>query len=668
MDTATKPLPITDSAAPNAGIEARLVEDRTFAPPPAFVEAANVSDAGVYEKAASDPQAFWAGWADQLEWTTPYQTVCEWNPPHAKWFTGGTLNASVNCLDRHIKGDKRNKAAIIFEGEPGDTRVLTYYDLWRETNRFAGVLQNLGVAKGDRVTIYLPMIPEAAIAMLACARIGAIHTVVFGGFSSDSLRERINDSQSKVVVTADGGWRKGKVVPLKKATDDALANGACSSVEAVVVLNRTSDAKTVPMVSGRDHWWHRLVEAAPRLVEPEAMDSEDGLFVLYTSGSTGKPKGIYHTTAGYLTQALATCKWTFDLKDSDVYWCTADVGWVTGHSYVVYGPLAAGATVFMYEGAPDFPHRDRFWEIIQKYGVTVFYTAPTAIRSFMRCDVASIAAYDLSSLRLLGSVGEPINPEAWIWYHQNVGRGNCPIVDTWWQTETGAHMITPLPGIVETKPGSATRPFPGIDADVVDEAGNSVPPGGGGFLVIKSPWPSMLRTLWNDDDRYQKTYWSKFGDKNYYFAGDGARRDEQGYFWLLGRVDDIMLVAGHNISTMEVESALVEHPAVAEAAVIGRTHDVKGQAIAAFVTVKEGTHQTSELAGELKAFVAQKLGAICRPDDILFSAELPKTRSGKIMRRLLRDIAEGRALGDTSTLADPTVVAGLKDKYESAEG
>ncbi len=648
-------------------IEARLTEDRVFPPPAPFAAQANIRDAAVYDAAQADPEAYWADWARQLDWIEPWHTVCEWNPPHAKWFVGGKLNASANCLDRHIANGKRNKAAIIFEGEPGDTRVLTYYDLWREVNRFAGVLQNLGVQKGDRVTIYLPMIPEAAIAMLACARIGAGHSVVFGGFSSESLRERMNDSQSRVLVTADGGYRRGNVVPLKAAADEALAGGACPTIENVVVLNRAGDPKHVPMTEGRDHWWHRLMETAPRLVAPAPMDAEDLLFILYTSGSTGKPKGIQHSTGGYLTQTQASVKAVFDLKDDDVYWCTADVGWVTGHSYVVYGPLAAGATVFMYEGAPDFPKRDRFWELIEKYGVTVFYTAPTAIRAFMKWGTEHLKAHDLSSLRLLGSVGEPINPEAWMWYHEHVGGAACPIVDTWWQTETGAIMITPLPGLVATKPGSATRPFPGISADVVDENGESVPPGGGGFLVLRRPWPSMLRTLWGDDDRYQKTYWSKFGDKNLYFAGDGARRDEDGYFWLLGRVDDVMLVAGHNISTMEVESALVSHPSVAEAAVIGRTHEIKGQAIAAFVTVKDGARQTSEFAGELKDHVAKKLGAICRPDDILFSAELPKTRSGKIMRRLLRDIAEGRALGDTSTLADPTVVAGLKDRYEGQE-
>jgi acetyl-CoA synthetase len=664
----------TGLSGDSPAIEARLIEDRTFPPSADFTAQANVHDASVYDRAAHDPLAFWSEWAAKLEWMQPWHTTLEWNPPHAKWFVGGKLNVSANCLDRHLKTARRNKAAILFEGEPGDTRTLTYWELWSEVSRFSSVLKSLGVRKGDRVTIYLPMIPEAAIAMLACTRIGALHSVVFGGFSADSLRERINDSQSRVLITADGGWRRGNIVPLKQAADEAIADGVCPSIEHVVVVNRTSDARHVPMIDGRDHWWHRLMEngyagsGRPRLSPPEPMDAEDPLYILYTSGSTGKPKGILHTTGGYLTQVNATMQCTFDIKDSDVYWCTADVGWVTGHSYVVYGPLAAGATVLMYEGAPDAPHRGRFWEIVEKWGVTVLYTAPTAIRTFMKWGTDHITKFDMSSLRLLGTVGEPINPEAWMWYQEHIGRGHCPIVDTWWQTETGAHMITPLPGVVATKPGSATRPFPGIGVDVVDEQGNSVPPGGGGFLVIRQPWPSMLRTLWGDDERYKKTYWSKFGEKNLYFAGDGARRDEDGYFWLLGRVDDIMLVAGHNISTMEVESALVDHPSVAEAAVIGRNHEVKGQAIAAFVTLKDGNRATSELAGELKAHVGHKLGPICRPDDILFTAELPKTRSGKIMRRLLRDIAEGRALGDTTTLADPSVVAGLKDKYESAEG
>ncbi len=657
---------VSTPTPPAKAIEAHLTEERVFAPSETFKRQANVADPNVYERASGDPQAYWAEWAEQLEWIEPWHTVCEWNPPHAKWFLGGKLNVSANCLDRHVRTARRNKAAIIFEGEPGDTRVLTYHDLWREVNRFAGVLKNLGVEKGDRVTIYLPMIPEAAIAMLACTRLGAVHSVVFGGFSAESLRERINDNGSKVLLTADGGYRRGSVVALKTAADEALDGDACPTIKHVVVYNRTSDPAKVPMTDGRDHWWHDLLKNAPRIVEPEAMDAEDPLYILYTSGSTGKPKGILHTTGGYLTQVHATTKAVFDLHDEDVYWCTADVGWVTGHSYVVYGPLAAGATVLMYEGAPDFPARDRFWSLIEKYGVSIFYTAPTAIRAFMKWGTEHLQKHDLSSLRLLGSVGEPINPEAWMWYQEHVGGGNCPIVDTWWQTETGAILITPLPGLIPTKPGSATKPFPGIEADVVDEAGNSVPPGGGGFLVLKSPWPSMLRTLWGDDERYRKTYWSKF-DGRFYFAGDGAKRDEEGYFWLLGRVDDVMLVAGHNISTMEVESALVDHPSVAEAAVIGRTHEIKGQAIAAFVTVKDGTTATPEFAGTLKDHVAKKLGAICRPDDILFSAELPKTRSGKIMRRLLRDIAEGRALGDTTTLADPNVVAGLKDKYESQE-
>ncbi len=646
-------------------IEAHMSETRLFPPSTAFSAAANCNDASVYDRAKSDPQAFWADWAATLQWDKPWDKVLEWNPPHAKWFVGGKLNLSANCLDRHVATGKGDVEAIRFEGEPGDTEIITYAQLLARVQRFAGVLRGLGVGEGDRVTIYLPMIPEAAVAMLACARIGAVHSVVFGGFSSDSLKERIHDSQSKVVVTSDGGWRRGSQVALKAAVDSALEDSACSGIDAVVVLRRTG--QDVTMTSGRDHWWHDLEAASNPVTEPVSMDSEAPLFILYTSGSTGKPKGILHTSGGYLTQATATMKWTFDVREGDVYWCTADVGWVTGHSYVVYGPLSCGATVLMYEGAPDFPARDRFWNIIADHKVSIFYTAPTAIRAFMKWGTEHLEKHDLSSLRLLGSVGEPINPEAWMWYHEHVGHGNCPIVDTWWQTETGAHMITPLPGIVATKPGSATRPFPGIDIDVVDENGVSVPNGSGGFLVIRSPWPSMLRTLWGDDDRYRNVYWSKFGDKNLYFAGDGARKDDDGYLWLLGRVDDIMLVAGHNISTMEVESALVEHPAVAESAVIGKTHDVKGQAIAAFVSVKEGIVADDALAKELKTFVGAKLGPICRPDDILFTAELPKTRSGKIMRRLLRDIAEGRALGDTTTLADPSVVSGLKSKYEANE-
>ena len=636
----------------------------TFAPTADFIAQANINDPDIYEEAAADPQSWWAKQAETLlDWTKPWDTVCEWNPPHAKWFVGGQLNVAANCLDRHLTGARRNKAALIFEGEPGDTRVLTYWDLHREVCKLSNVLLGLGIDKGERVTIYLPTAPEAVISMLACARIGAVHTVVFGGFSADSLRERISDSQSRLLITADGGWRRGNKVTLKDTADAALEGE--TTIEKVIVVNRTDDAKHVHMKQGRDFWWHRLMEEADIKHEALPMEAEDPLYILYTSGSTGKPKGILHTSGGYLTGVAATTKYIFDIKDSDVYWCTADVGWVTGHSYVVYGPLANGATVFLYEGAPDFPQRDRFWSLIEKYGITIMYTAPTAIRAFMKWGTEWPAKHDLSTLRLLGSVGEPINPEAWLWYNTHIGGGKCPIVDTWWQTETGAIMITPLPGISATKPASASQPFPGIAAEVVDEAGNPLPRGTDqtGILVLTQPWPSMLRTLWRDDERYQSVYWSKFADKGYYFPGDGPRRDEEGDYWLLGRVDDIMLVAGHNISTMEVESALVDHPAVAEAAVIGRTHEIKGQAIAAFVTLKDGIVHTSELAGQLKDHVAKKIGAISRPDDILFSAELPKTRSGKIMRRLLRDIAEGRALGDTSTLADPSVVAGLKEKY-----
>lgn len=644
-------------------IEALLRENRTFPPPETFRAQANVNDPQIYEIAANNLETFWAGFASELEWFEPWQKVLKWDPPYAQWFIGGKLNASVNCVDRHLRTARRNKAAIIWEGEPGEERVLTYWDLYREVTKFANVLKRLGVHRGDRVVLYMPLIPELAIAMLACARIGAPHSVVFGGFSAEALRERINDCGAKVVVTADGGYRRGSIVQLKRATDEALKH--CPTVQHVIVYNRAMDATHVPMLERRDHWWHRLMEHAPMHCEPEAMDSEDLLYILYTSGSTGKPKGIAHTTGGYLTGVYATTKWVFDLKDDDLFWCTADIGWVTGHSYVVYGPLANGATVLMYEGAPDYPDRDRFWELVEKYRVTVFYTAPTAIRAFMKWGPQYPQKHDLSSLRLLGSVGEPINPEAWMWYHLYIGGQRCPIVDTWWQTETGHILITPLPGITATKPGSATRPFPGIDAEVLDEQGNPVPLGAGGYLVIKKPWPGMLRTIYGDPERYVKQYWSRFS--GVYFTGDGCKRDEDGYYWLLGRVDDVMNVAGHRISTMEVESALVDHPAVAEAAVIGKSHEIKGQAIAAFVTLKEGHRPGSEMADELKEHVVRKIGPIARPDDILFTSELPKTRSGKIMRRLLRDIAEGRALGDTTTLADPSVVAALKQKYEESE-
>jgi acetyl-CoA synthetase len=587
--------------------------------------------------------------------------VLEWKPPHAKWFLGGKLNASVNCLDRHVRAGKSGRVALIWEGEPaGEVRRITYGELHADVNKFANVLKGLGVKRGDRVAIYLPMVPEVAVAMLACARIGAVHTVVFGGFSAESLRDRINDAGAKVLITADGGYRRGAIVPLKQNADDALT--ATPSIEHVVVLRRTG--QTVTFKTARDVWWSELMAHAPKECPPEAMDAEDPLYILYTSGTTGKPKGILHTTGGYLTQVYATTKWVFDLKDSDVFWCTADVGWVTGHSYVVYGPLALGVTEVMYEGAPDHPGKDRFWSICEQHGVTVFYTAPTAIRAFMKWGTELPARHDLSKLRLLGSVGEPINPEAWMWYREHIGGGRCPIVDTWWQTETGGIMITPLAGVTETKPGSATVPFPGIEAVLLDGEGKEVKVGGG-YLAIPKPWPGMLRTIWGDDERYRQTYWSKW--KNTYFAGDGAKRDEDGYFWILGRVDDVLNVAGHRIGTMEVESALVDHSAVAEAAVVGRAHDLKGQALAAFVTLKEGREGTDALREELKNHVAKKIGALAKPDDILFSADLPKTRSGKIMRRLLKDIAEGRALGDTTTLADPAVVAKLRDQYESQE-
>ncbi len=639
-----------------------LQEDRTFAPSAAFRAQANVRDEDVYARAARDPEGFWAGFAQELEWSSPWSRVLEWNPPHAKWFVGGTLNASVNCVDRHVRGPRRNKAALVWEGEPGDRRTLTYFDLYRQVSQFANVLKSLGVRRGDRVAIYLPLIPELAIAMLACARIGAVHSVVFGGFSSESLRDRINDAQCTLLITADGGWRRGQVVPLKKMADEALTG--TPSIKNVVVVQRLHGSPVeVHVKEGRDHWYHRLMQDAPYVCEPEKMDAEDMLYVLYTSGTTGKPKGIVHTTGGYLVGTYATTKWVFDLKEDDVYWCTADIGWVTGHSYVVYGPLANGATVVMYEGAPDWPEKDRFWRIIERYGVTIFYTAPTAIRAFMRWGTKWPQGRDMSSLRLLGSVGEPINPEAWVWYHRYIGGERCPVVDTWWQTETGAIMITPLPGITITKPGSATRPFPGIAAEIKTDKGDNIKGAGGGLLALTKPWPSMLRGIYGDPDRYVTQYWSRW-TPDVYFTGDGAKRDGDEFFWLLGRVDDVLNVAGHRIGTMEVESALVDHPRVAEAAVVGRPHEIKGQAVAAFVTLKEGTQGSEVLVAELKDHVVKKIGAIARPDDVIFAADLPKTRSGKIMRRLLRDIAEGKALGDTTTLADPAVVAKLKDQYQ----
>jgi len=641
--------------------EALLEESRRFPPPPRFRERATVQDPDIYARAEADPEAFWASWASELVWSEKWKKVLEGSGSTARWFVGGKLNASVNCLDRHVELSTRNKAALIWEGEPGDRRTWTYFDLYREVNKFGNVLRGLGIGRGDRVAIYMPLIPEAVVAMLACARIGAIHSVVFGGFSAESLRDRIADAGAKLLVTADGGYRRGGLLPLKHDADYALQNAP--SVRHVVIVKRGEFPLRIH--EGRDHWYHRLMEKAPRWCEPEPMDSNDPLFILYTSGTTGKPKGIVHGTGGYLTGVLATTRAIFDLKEDDVYWCTADIGWVTGHSYAVYGPLAAGATVVLYEGAPDWPDRDRFWEIAERYGVSVFYTAPTAIRAFMRWGESYPARHDLSRLRLLGTVGEPINPEAWTWYHTHIGGGRCPIVDTWWQTETGQILISPLPGLSTTKPGSAGRPFPGVVADVVDEKGRSVPEGGG-YLVLRKPWPAMTLGIWGDPDRYVKTYWSRFGS-DVYFTGDGARRDADGDFWLLGRVDDVLNVAGHRIGTMEVESALVDHPAVAEAAVVGVPHELKGTAIVAFVTLKEGIHRGLELASELREHVARKIGGLARPEQVLFAAELPKTRSGKIMRRLLRDIAQGNTLGDTTTLADPAVLDSLRAAYEEEE-
>jgi len=641
-------------------LSALLHEHRRFSPAPAFAAKAHVSDPAIYAQAAADPEAFWAQFATELDWMAPWTQVLDWQPPHARWFVDGKINVSANCLDRHVTGGRRNKAAFIWEGEPGDRRTLTYFDLHRQTCQFANVLKGLGVNKGDRVALYMPLIPELAIAMLACARIGAVHSVVFGGFSAESLRDRINDAQATVLVTADGGYRRGGIVPLKQMADEALAD--TPSIAHVVVVRRGVADIPVHMSEGRDRWYHELMDGASAQCAPEPMDSEDMLYILYTSGTTGKPKGIVHTTGGYLLGAYATTKWVFDMKDDDVYWCTADIGWVTGHSYVVYGPLANGATVVMYEGAPDWPAKDRFWEIIERYGVTIFYTAPTAIRAFMRWGTEWPARRDLSSLRLLGSVGEPINPEAWMWYHEHIGHERCPVVDTWWQTETGSILIAPLPGITHTKPGSATQTFPGISARILTQQGDAVPVGGG-LLAITHPWPSMLRGIYGDPERFVQQYWSKW-DRGTYFTGDGAKLDDEGYYWLLGRVDDVLNVAGHRIGTMEVESALVDHPKVAESAVVGRPHQIKGQALCAFVTIKEGVARSEGLADELKARFAQKIGAIARPDDIIFAADLPKTRSGKIMRRLLRDIAEGKALGDTTTLADPSVVARLRDQYQ----
>jgi acetyl-CoA synthetase len=644
-------------------IESVLNESRVFPPSPEFSANAHIKSFAEYEKlydeAAADPEAFWSRQAEDLHWFRKWDTVLEWNEPFAKWFVGGKLNIAYNCLDRHLDTGRRNKAAIIWEGEPGEIKTLTYQQLHSEVCKFANVLKRLGVETGDRVALYMPLVPALAVAMLACARIGATHTVIFAGFSADAIRDRVNDGQCKVIVTADGGYRRGAEIKLKEIVDEAAVQ--CPSVEHVVVFQRTESK--VSMKPGRDHWWHELTTTVDANCRAEELDSEHPLYILYTSGTTGKPKGILHTTGGYLTQVAYTTKMVFDLKDEDIYWCTADIGWVTGHSYVVYGPLACGTTVFMYEGAPNFPDFDRFWDMIERHKINILYTAPTAIRAFIKWGEQYPLKHDLSSLRLLGTVGEPINPEAWMWYHEIIGKKKCPIVDTWWQTETGSIMISPLPGVTPTVPGTATRPLPGIILDVVTKAGVPVGTNEGGYLVAKHPWPSMLRTLWGNDERYRQAYWSEI--PGFYFAGDGARKDERGYFWIMGRVDDVINVSGHRLGTAEVESALVSHEAVAEAAVVGRPDDLKGQAISAFVTLEGGRTGGDELKEELRKHVAKEIGALAKPDDIRFTDSLPKTRSGKIMRRLLRELASsGTVAGDVTTLEDFSVLEKLRQDEE----
>jgi acetyl-CoA synthetase len=643
-------------------IEDYYREDRTFPPPADFAARALVADRSLYEEAAADPEAFWARQARELvSWFEDFDTTLEWDLPFAKWFIGGSLNVSYNCLDRHLESGRGDKVAYHWEGEPGDTRTITYGDLHGEVCRFANALKGLGVAKGDRIAIYMPMIPELPVAMLACARIGAAHSVIFGGFSPDSIIDRVNDAEAKVVITADGGFRKGAPSLLKPNVDEALLS--TPSVEHVVVVERTQSDPV--MVEGRDHWYHELIAGASAECPPEPMDAEDLLYLLYTSGTTAKPKGIMHTTGGYLTHVCFTHKYVFDLHpDTDIYWCAADIGWVTGHSYIVYGPLANGATSVMYEGTPDTPDKDRLWSIVEKYGVTQLYTAPTAIRMFMKWGEAEPQKHDMSSLRLLGTVGEPINPEAWMWYHEHIGGGRCPVVDTWWQTETGGQMVAPLPGVIATKPGSATVPLPGVFGEVVDDHGNPIEKGGG-YWTLTQPWPGMLRGIWGDPERYRQTYWSRFEGR--YFAGDGAKIDDDGYVWFLGRVDDVMNVSGHRISTTEVESALVDHAAVAEAAVVGANDDVTGQAIIAYVILRGGYDTSPELGEELRQHVAKKIGPTARPKTVVLTPDLPKTRSGKIMRRLLRDVAEGRDLGDTTTLADPAVVEEIRQRAASGD-
>jgi acetyl-CoA synthetase len=643
----------------NQGIETYQHETRTFPPPPVFAARANAQP-GIYEEAERDYLAFWKTWADRLEWSAPYHTELEWNEPFAKWFVGGKLNASVNALDRHVRAGKGDRVAYFFEGEPGDRRTITYADLLRDVCRFANGLRAMGIGKGDRVAIYMPMIPELPVAMLACARIGAAHSVIFGGFSADAIVDRVNDASCVAIITADQGWRRGKKVLLKETCDVALAQ--TPSAKHCIVAKRVGDP--VQMTEGRDRFWDDVIAGQPDECAPEAMDAEDLLFLLYTSGTTAKPKGIMHTTGGYLTGVTATHRLVFDLKDAeDVYWCAADIGWVTGHSYIVYGPLCNGASSILYEGTPDFPDKDRLWAIAERYKATILYTAPTAIRTFMKWGTEYVEKHDLGSLRLLGSVGEPINPEAWMWYHEHIGGGRCPIVDTWWQTETGAIMIAPLPGITTLKPGSATYPFPGIYPDIVDESGQSVPLGGGGYIVIQRPWPSMLRGIYGQPERYKETYWSKF--EHMYLAGDGCNRDADGDYWFMGRIDDVMNVSGHRISTTEIESALVDHPSVAEAAVVGKNDEVTGQAICCFVSLRGAQTGSPDLGDELRKHVGDKLGKFTTPKYLTFTQELPKTRSGKIMRRLLRDIAEGRMLGDTTTLADSSVVAELQERARS---
>ena len=642
-------------------IEALLSELRVFVPSDDFRAGAVANDPGIYDAANADHEAFWAAQAERLSWSRPWDSVMQWDPPWVTWFAGGTLNASYNCLDRHVEAGGGDKVAYYWEGEPGDARAITYRELLEEVSRLANALRSLGVVKGDRVNIYLGMVPELPIAMLACARIGAPHSVVFGGFSAESLRDRINDAQAKVLITADGAWRRGSIVPLKDNADAAVAE--CPSIEHVITVRRCGNDHTFQ--EGRDHWYHELVAAQTTECPPEPMDAEDPLYLLYTSGTTGKPKGIVHTTGGYLTQVATTHELIFDIHDDDVYWCAADCGWVTGHSYIVYGPLANHTTGVMYEGAPDWPDKDRWWDLIQRYGVTILYTAPTAIRAFMRWGTEFPERHDLSSLRLLGSVGEPINPEAWVWYWKVIGGERCPVVDTWWQTETGAILIAPLPGLTTLKPGSATFPFPGIEADVVDEQGASVSLGGGGFLVLRHPWPAIARTIWGDPDRYVQTYFGAYGPETY-VAGDGARRDDEGYYWLLGRIDDVMNVAGHRLSTFEIESALVDNDKVAEAAVVSKPHEIKGEGTVAFVTLKSGYEGNAETLAELREHVAKVIGPIAKPDEIIFTPDLPKTRSGKIMRRLLRDVARGNTLGDVTTLANAEIVEQIRDQSVAA--